>query len=238
MTNESNLSGYLNMLVAARDANVKRFIYASSSSVYGDSQVLPKIEHIIGKPLSPYTITKLVNELYADIFFQTYGLETIGLRYFNVFGRRQNSIGAYSAVIPTWISGMLNNETIYINGDGESSRDFCYIDNVIQANLLAAISSNPLAVNQVYNIAVGEQTTLNQLYYYLRDCLSIKFLYLNEAHPVYREFRPGDIRHSLADIQKAREIIGYEPLYRASDGLNHSIQWYVDSYLSAGSLKK
>lgn len=229
-TNRNNIDGFLNMLVAARDAKVKRFVYAASSSTYGDHPDLPKVEDKIGKPLSPYAITKLVNELYADVFARTYGYKSIGLRYFNIFGRRQDPDGAYAAVIPKWISAMIKNESIYINGDGETSRDFCYVQNAVQANLLAATTSNEQAANQVYNVAVGDQTTLNQLFFHLRDNLSVRFEHLINAHPIYRDFRKGDVRHSLADIRKANELIGYKPTHRIRDGLREAMDWYVEQY--------
>lgn len=226
-TNQNNIDGFLNMLVAARDAKVKRLVYAASSSTYGDHPELPKVEDKIGKPLSPYAVSKLVNELYADVFAKTYGFNTIGLRYFNIFGRRQDPEGAYAAVIPKWIAAMIKNEPIYINGDGETSRDFCYIDNTIQANLLAATATNEEAANQVYNVAVGDRTSLNQLYFHLRDNLALKFPHLKDANPVYRDFRAGDVRHSLADIAKAKELLGYNPTHRVDQGLELVMEWYV-----------
>lgn len=226
-TNSANISGFLNMLVAARDAKVKRFVYAASSSTYGDHPGLPKVEDEIGKPLSPYAVTKYVNELYADVFARTYGLQSIGLRYFNVFGKRQDPNGAYAAVIPKWISSLIKNEPVYINGDGETSRDFCYIENVVQVNLLAATSNNSEAVNQIYNVAVGDQTTLNQLYENLRENLLSQFAHLTNAKPVYRDFRTGDVRFSLADITKAISLLGYAPEYRVGDGLKEAMEWYV-----------
>jgi UDP-N-acetylglucosamine 4-epimerase len=226
-TNQNNIDGFLNVLVAARDARVKRFVYAASSSTYGDHPDLPKVEDKIGKPLSPYAVTKLVNELYADVFAKTYGFKTIGLRYFNIFGCRQDPDGAYAAVIPKWIAAMIKKEPVYINGDGETSRDFCYIENTVQANLLAATASNPEASDQVYNVAVGDRTSLNQLYFYLRDNLSNHFPHLKEAQPVYRDFRTGDVRHSLADISKGRNLMGYCPTHRISDGLREAMEWYV-----------
>ncbi len=232
ITNQNNIDGFLNMLVAARDARVKRFVYAASSSTYGDHPDLPKVEDRIGKPLSPYAVTKLVNELYADVFARTYGFHTIGLRYFNIFGRRQDPNGAYAAVIPRWIAAMIKNEPVYINGDGETSRDFCYIDNTIQANLLAATASSNGATNQVYNVAVGDRTSLNQLYFYLRDNLAKKFLYLSDAKPLNRDFRAGDVRHSLADISKGKELLGYLPSHTICDGLTEAMQWYVDNLAS------
>ena len=226
-TNQNNIDGFLNILVAARDAKVKRLVYAASSSTYGDHPDLPKVEDKIGKPLSPYAVTKLVNELYADVFARTYGFKTIGLRYFNIFGRRQDPDGAYAAVIPKWIAAMIKNEPVYINGDGETSRDFCYIDNAVQANLLAATATNEEAANQAYNVAVGDRTSLNQLYYLLRDNLANQFSHLKDAAPVYRDFRIGDVRHSLADITKGKELIGYNPKYRINEGLKEAMEWYV-----------
>ena len=218
-TDETNIGGFLNMLVAARDAKVKRFVYAASSATYGDHPGLPKVEDLIGKPLSPYAVTKYVNELYADVFARSYGFNTIGLRYFNVFGPRQDPNGAYAAVIPKWIASLINGEPVYINGDGETSRDFCFIDNVIQVNLLAATVDKPEAVNQVYNVAVGDRTTLNQLYELLRLNLLPDHPHLQDAKPVYRDFRAGDVRHSLADVSKARRLLGYEPTHRLGEGI-------------------
>jgi len=226
-TNETNITGFLNMLVAARDAKVKRFVYAASSSTYGDHPALPKVEANIGKPLSPYAVTKYVNELYADVFARTYGFNTIGLRYFNVFGPRQTPDGAYAAVIPKWIASMIKNEPVYINGDGETSRDFCFIENVRQINLLAATTDNAEAVNQVYNVAVGDRTTLNQLYEQLRQNLQLRYPHLVDAKPIYREFRGGDVRHSLADISKAGGLLGYQPTHRIGEGLKVAMGWYV-----------
>jgi UDP-N-acetylglucosamine 4-epimerase len=227
LTHASNNTGFINMLVAARDAKVKRFVYAASSSTYGDHPGLPKVEDVIGKPLSPYAVTKYVNELYADVFGRCYGTQSIGLRYFNIFGRRQDPEGAYAAVIPKWVASMIKNQPVYVNGDGETSRDFCYIDNVIQANLLAATTGNPDAVNQVYNIAVGERTSLNQLYEAIRVNLLPRFPHLADAKPVYREFRAGDVRHSLADVSKARSLLGYAPTHRLGEGLAEAMDWYV-----------
>ena len=226
-TNAANITGFLNMLVAARDSKVKRFIYAASSSTYGDHLALPKLEDQIGKPLSPYAVTKLVNELYADVFYSVYGLETIGLRYFNVFGPRQDPEGAYAAVIPKWIASMINGEEVFINGDGETSRDFCYIHNVVQMNLLAAMTENTNAVNQVYNVAVGDRTTLNQLYKILSDSLIKHYQYLQYKLPIYRNFRSGDVRHSQADISKARSFLSYDPKYTIDLGIKESMDWYL-----------
>ncbi len=227
LTNENNITGFLNMLVAARDAPVKRFVYAASSSTYGDHPGLPKVENLIGKPLSPYAVTKYVNELYADIFARCYDFKAIGLRYFNIFGRRQDPEGAYAAVIPKWVSSMIKNEPVFVNGDGETSRDFCYIDNTVQANLLAATTGNPDAVNQVYNVAVGDRTDLNQLFEGIRALLEPRFSHLKVFNPTYRAFRAGDVRHSLADISKARNLLGYEPTHRINEGLKEAMDWYV-----------
>ena len=230
-TNATNISGFLNMLVAARDANggkgVKRFVYAASSSTYGDHPGLPKVEDTIGKPLSPYAVTKYVNELYADVFGKTYGLQSIGLRYFNVFGPRQDPSGAYAAVIPKWIASMIANTPVQINGDGETSRDFCFIANVVQANLLAATTENPDATNQVYNVAVGDRTTLNELYAQLHQNLLPLYPHLEDAKPEYRDFRAGDVRHSLADISKAATRLGYAPTQRIAQGLALAMPWYI-----------
>ena len=226
-TNETNISGFLNMLVAARDAKIKCFVYAASSSTYGDHPGLPKVEDKIGKPLSPYAVTKYVNELYAEVFARTYGFNTIGLRYFNVFGPRQDPNGAYAAVIPKWIASIIKGEPVFINGDGESSRDFCYIDNTVQVNLLAATTENPEAINQVYNVAVGDRTTLNQLYEQLNINLLPNFAHLQGVRPVYRDFRAGDVRHSLADIDKAATLLGYQPTHRIEEGLKVAMGWYA-----------
>jgi UDP-N-acetylglucosamine 4-epimerase len=227
-THAANNTGFINMLVAARDARVKRFVYAASSSTYGDHPGLPKVEDIIGKPLSPYAVTKLVNELYADVFARCYGMESVGLRYFNIFGRKQDPNGAYAAVVPKWVASMIHNEPVYINGDGETSRDFCYIDNVIQANLLAATRQNPEAANQVYNVAVGDRTSLNQLFEAIRALLAPHYPHLAEFKPVYRDFRAGDVRHSLADISKARTHLGYTPTHRIHEGLAEAMAWYIN----------
>jgi UDP-N-acetylglucosamine 4-epimerase len=226
-TNETNISGFLNMLVAARDAQVKRFVYAASSSTYGDHPGLPKVEDTIGKPLSPYAVTKYVNELYADVFGKTYGLQSIGLRYFNVFGLRQDPNGAYAAVIPKWIASMIQGEPIYINGDGETSRDFCFIANVVQANLLAATTQNTEAVNEVYNVAVGDRTTLNELHAQLHKNLLPLYPQLQGSQPIYRDFRAADVRHSLADISKAATHLGYAPTQRIGQGLALAMPWYI-----------
>ena len=226
-TNQSNVDGFLNMLIAARDARVKRFVYASSSSVYGDLPDLPAREDKVGQPLSPYSVTKSVNELYADVFSKLYGLVSMGLRYFNVFGKRQDPEGAYAAVIPKWIGLMLNGEIPTIDGDGETTRDFCYIENVIQANLLSALTDNGGAMNKVYNIAFGKQTSLNQLYGLIRGEVSKYKPEVMKGEPVYGPFRMGDIRHSLADISKAKNLLGYQPEYDVAQGMAHSIAWYV-----------
>lgn len=225
-SHESNVTGFLNMLVAARNAKVERFVYASSSAVYGDHPDLPKFEDKIGQPLSPYAATKLMNEVYADVFARAYGLESIGLRYFNVFGPRQDPEGAYAAVIPKWIASLLRREPVQVNGDGETSRDFCFIANVVQANLLAATTTNAEAVNQVYNVAVGERTTLNELFHFLETGLRGRDASLPEQKPVHEDFRPGDVRHSLADISKAQRLLGYAPTQRVADGLNLALEWY------------
>lgn len=228
-TNETNISGFLNMLTASRDAKVKRFVYAASSSTYGDHPGLPKVEDIIGKPLSPYAVTKYVNELYADVFGRCYGLESIGLRYFNVFGPRQDPDGAYAAVIPKWYGALLRSEPVFINGDGETSRDFCFIANVVQANILAATTMNPAAVNQIYNIALGDRTTLNELFSLIRDHVAKIHPKIISIEPEYREFRGGDVRHSQADIGKIQERLGYMPTHRVADGLEQATEFYLDS---------
>lgn len=226
-TNETNVTGFLNMLVAARDANVHRFVYAASSSTYGDHPGLPKVENAIGIPLSPYAVTKYVNELYAGVFAQSYGTSSIGLRYFNVFGPRQDPNGAYAAVIPKWTDALIQGDTVFINGDGETSRDFCFVANAVQANLLAAATTSIDAINQIYNVAVGERTTLNQLFNSLASALNE---YMNiDAQPQYREFRSGDVRHSQADISKAQRLLGYEPTHCIDDGIQSATRWYVSS---------
>lgn len=228
-TNDVNVSGFLNMLIASRDAQVKRFIYAASSSTYGDSEQLPKVEHIIGKPLSPYAVTKYVNELYADVFSKTYGIEVIGLRYFNVFGRRQDPNGAYAAVIPKFVSSLIKKESPVINGDGSYSRDFTYIDNVIQINELAITTQNKEAVNTVYNVAFGERTTLNELVLVLKDLLKDFDQEISNIPIQYQENRIGDIPHSLASIDKAGILLGYQPKYSVKQGLKEAIAWYWDN---------
>jgi len=227
LTNENNITGFLNMLIAARDAGARRFVYAASSSTYGDHPDLPKQEEKIGNPLSPYAVTKLVNELYADVFARSYGFRTIGLRYFNIFGRRQDPQGAYAAVIPKWFAGMIKGEAVFINGDGATSRDFCYIDNCVQANLLAATTESDEAVNQVYNVAYGARTSLNELFGLIRERVAQKYPEAARIEPTYRDFRPGDVRHSLADIGKARRLLGYEPEYSIAQGLDQAAAWYL-----------
>lgn len=226
-SNENNISGFLNMLVASRDAGIKRFVYAASSSTYGNHPDLPKVESVIGQPLSPYAVTKYVNELYADVFSRCYGTPSIGLRYFNIFGPRQDPKGAYAAVIPQWVAALIRNKELYINGDGETSRDFCFIENVIQANILAALTNDSKAINQVYNIALNERTSLNQLYTMMRELLIDKFPHLRDHQPTYVAFRQGDVRHSQADISKAYKLLGYEPTHRISQGLKQAMDWYV-----------
>jgi UDP-N-acetylglucosamine 4-epimerase len=226
-TNSVNVGGFLEMLVAARSAGVKRFVYAASSSTYGDHPGLPKVESLIGKPLSPYAVSKLANELYAEVFSSSYGFPSIGLRYFNIFGARQDPNGPYAAVIPKWTAAMIHNEPVYINGDGETSRDFCYVANAVQANLLAASAPDPAAVNQVYNVAVGQRTSLNELYEYLRAMLASRFAHMARLKPIHREFQPGDVRHSLADIGKANRLLGYEPTHTIGKGLSEAMEWYV-----------
>ncbi len=228
-TNDVNVGGFLNMLVAARDAKVKRFIYAASSSTYGDSEILPKVEDVIGRPLSPYAITKYVNELYADVFSRTYGIETIGLRYFNVFGRKQDPNGAYAAVIPLFVKQLMNHESVIINGDGNYSRDFTYIDNVIQMNMLALSTNNPEAVNTVYNTAFGDRTTLNQLVDYLKEFLLAFDPLIKDVEVLHGANRVGDIPHSLASIEKAKNKLGYNPKYNLKDGLREAVLWYWEN---------
>ncbi|WP_291356364.1 NAD-dependent epimerase/dehydratase family protein [Acinetobacter sp. UBA3106] len=225
-TNETNISGFLNMLTAARDAKVSSFTYAASSSTYGDHPALPKVEENIGKPLSPYAVTKYVNELYADVFAKTYGFKAIGLRYFNVFGQRQDPNGAYAAVIPKWTAAMIAGDDVFINGDGETSRDFCFIDNTVQANILAATTVDDAAKNQVYNVAVGDRTTLNDLYRAIQAALAENGVnYTKDA--VYRDFRAGDVRHSQASIAKIEQALGYAPEFRIDAGIQLAMRWYV-----------
>ncbi|ABB37159.1 UDP-glucose 4-epimerase [Oleidesulfovibrio alaskensis G20] len=227
LTNTCNIDGFVNMLVAARDADVRRFVYAASSSTYGDEPNLPKQEDRIGRPLSPYAVTKYVNELYADVFARTYGMECTGLRYFNVFGKRQDPEGAYAAVIPLWFAGLLRDQPVFINGDGETSRDFCHIDNTVQANLLAATAPDPEATNTVYNVAFGERTSLTELYGLIREEVARHNPHASEKEAQYRDFRAGDVRHSLADISRARTLLGYDPQISVRQGLRISGDWYA-----------
>jgi UDP-N-acetylglucosamine 4-epimerase len=224
---DSNVTGFLNMLVAAHGAGVSRFVYAGSSAVYGDHPVLLKTEPETGRPLSPYAVTKCVNELYADVFARCYGFESIGLRYFNVFGPRQDPNGAYAAVIPAWIAAMVRNEAVFINGDGKTTRDFCYVDNAVQANLLAAMVEHPDAINQVYNVAVGATTTLNELFEMIRSLLEPRYPRLRDLRPMHREFRAGDVRISQADISKAERLLAYRPVWRVGQGLAQAVEWYA-----------
>lgn len=236
-SNRANVDGFLNMLVAARDAGVRRFVYAASSSTYGDEPTLPKIEDRIGRPLSPYAVTKYVNELYADVFARCYGVETVGLRYFNVFGARQDPEGAYAAVIPRWVRAMLVAETVTINGDGETSRDFCYVANAVQANLLAATTEDTAAINEVYNVAVSGRTSLNELFAMLRELLAVRFPELSRLVPEYGSFRAGDVRHSQADIGKAERLLAYRPSHDVAAGLAEAIDWYIGRF-GAGRLAR
>jgi UDP-N-acetylglucosamine/UDP-N-acetylgalactosamine 4-epimerase len=226
-TNRANIDGFLNMLVASKDANVKRFVYAASSSTYGDHPDLPKVEDKIGNPLSPYAVTKVVNELYASVFAKTYGFKTIGLRYFNIFGKRQDPNGAYAAVIPKWVAAILNKEDVFINGDGETSRDFCYIDNTVQMNLLAATTDNDEATDQVYNVALNDRTSLNKLYQMIEERLIQRTEGLEKKEPICRDFRAGDVRHSQANIDKAQVLLNYQPKYMISEGMDEAMDWYV-----------
>jgi UDP-N-acetylglucosamine 4-epimerase len=226
-TTENNVMGFVNMLVAAHQAGAKRFVYAASSATYGDHPDLPKQEDKIGKPLSPYALSKRINEEYADVFARVYGLTAIGLRYFNVFGPFQDPNGAYAAVIPKWIAAMIRGETVCIHGDGETSRDFCYVDNAVQANLLAAVTDNPKAVNQVYNIAVGDRTSLRQLFTSIRDALTGSVPEVSSQTPQFGPFRDGDVRHSQADIAKAQALLGYAPTHRIADGMQETVRWYL-----------
>ena len=228
-TNRANINGFLNMLVASKDANVKRFVYAASSSTYGDHPDLPKVENKIGNPLSPYAVTKAVNELYASVFAKTYGFKTIGLRYFNIFGKRQNPNGAYAAVIPKWVAAILNKEDVYINGDGETSRDFCYIDNTVQMNLLAATTDNDEATDQVYNVALNDRTSLNKLYQMIEERLIQRTQGLEKKEPIYQDFRAGDVRHSQANIDKAQRLLGYQPRHMIAKGMDEAMDWYAQS---------
>ena len=226
-TNKANIDGFLNMLVASKEAGIKRFVYAASSSTYGDHPDLPKQEDKIGNPLSPYAVTKLANELYAKVFSETYGIETIGLRYFNIFGKRQDPKGAYAAVIPKWISAILNQDDVFINGDGETSRDFCFVENATQINILAATTENHKATNQVYNVALNDRTSLNQLYEMIAEGILKRVKKLERKEPIYRDFRPGDVRHSQANIEKAEILLGYFPKHTISMGLEETIDWYL-----------
>ena len=228
-TNEANINGFLNILIASKNKKVKRFVYAASSSSYGDNTDLPKIEHMIGNPLSPYAVTKLVNELYANVFAKNFNFKTIGLRYFNVFGKRQDPDGAYAAVIPKWVASILNNKEVYINGDGETSRDFCYIENAVQANILAAMTTNQEAIDQVYNVALNQRTSLNELYKLIEDKIIERVDGLEQKEPIYRDFRAGDVRHSQASIDKAKKLLDYQPEFKVSEGLNEAIDWYINS---------
>ncbi|QXR19465.1 Vi polysaccharide biosynthesis UDP-N-acetylglucosaminuronic acid C-4 epimerase TviC [Acinetobacter variabilis] len=227
-TNAANITGFLNMLTAARDAEVKSFTYAASSSTYGDHPALPKVEDNIGKPLSPYAVTKYVNELYAEVFARTYGFKTIGLRYFNVFGKRQDPNGAYAAVIPKWTAAMIAGDDVFINGDGETSRDFCFIENTVQANILAATTQNDEAKNQVYNVAVGDRTTLNDLFNAIKAALNENGVTYTKE-PVYRDFRAGDVRHSQASIAKIQQHLGYAPEFEIAKGIKLAMRWYVQN---------
>jgi UDP-N-acetylglucosamine 4-epimerase len=235
-SNRSNITGFLNMLTAAKDAGIKRFVYASSSSVYGDSEELPKVEERVGNVLSPYAAMKKTNEIYGNVFKRTYSMETLGLRYFNVFGRRQDPNGAYAAVIPKWVGSLLGGEDVYINGDGETSRDFTYIDNVIQMNILAGLTKNPEAFGEAFNVAVGGRNTLNELYNLIKDELNKAAidhgLSTINQQPIYRDFRPGDIRHSNADITKAKRMVGYEPTHDIYLGMAEAIEWYIENIVS------
>lgn len=231
-TNRANIDGFLNILVAARDANVKQFVYAASSSTYGNHPDLPKKEDIIGRPLSPYAVTKYVNELYADVFTKAYSFNTTGLRYFNIFGKRQDPNGSYAAVIPKWINAMLNDDEVFINGDGETSRDFCYIKNAVQANILAATVTNKKPMNQIYNIALNERTSLNKLYSIIESLLIKKGLRDSKQLPIYRDFREGDVRHSQADISKAKKLLGYKPKYKIQNGIEEAMEWYRNCHES------
>ena len=232
-TNKSNIEGFLNMIYASKESKVKRFLYAASSSTYGDHKALPKKENIIGNPLSPYAVTKRVNEMYADVFNKVYGINSVGLRYFNVFGPSQDPNGAYAAVVPKWIDAMKKGKTININGDGKTSRDFCYIKNAVQANLLASTCKKPISINQVYNVAVGEKTSLNRLFKLIQD----EFLNLDpkfkKVKPIYKDFREGDIKHSLADISKASKHFGYQPTHKIAEGIKETVAWHL-----SGRLKK
>ena len=228
-TNKANIDGFLNILVASKDSKVKGFVYATSSSTYGDYPGLPKVEDKTGKPLSPYAVTKAVNELYANVFANTYGFKTIGLRYFNVYGKRQDSNSSYAAVIPKWVSAILNNEDVFINGDGETSRDFCYIDDTVQINILAATNNNEDANDQIYNVALNKRTSLKKLYQIIENRIMEKTKVLKKKDPIYRDFRDGDVRHSQANIDKARKLLNYDPKYPISKGMDKAIDWYINN---------
>jgi UDP-N-acetylglucosamine 4-epimerase len=230
------VNGFVNMLLAARDAKATRFVYASSSSTYGDHEALPKVEDTIGEALSPYAVSKYTNELYAGVFARCYGTESVGMRYFNVFGARQDPEGAYAAVIPRWVRALLLGEPVEINGDGDTTRDFCYVANVVQANLLAALTTRPQALNRVYNIAVGESTSLNQLFSILRDLLAEQRSELRGVQPAHRPFREGDVRHSLADIRQARELLDYRPTHTLASGLREALPWYVGRFAGSAAV--
>jgi len=228
-SNKANIDGFLNMLVASKDSKIKNFVYATSSATYGDHPGLPKVEDKTGKLLSPYAVTKAANELYASVFAKTYGFKTIGLRYFNVYGKRQDSNNAYAAVIPKWISAILNNEDVFINGDGETSRDFCYISDTVQINILAAMTKNKDATNQIYNVALNKRTSLKELYEIIENRIIQKIKGLKKKNPTYREFREGDVRHSQANIDKARKLLNFDPKYPISYGMDEAIDWYIDN---------
>lgn len=228
-SNKANIDGFLNMLVASKDAGVKRFVYAASSSTYGDHPDLPKVEDKIGNPLSPYAVTKLANELYANVFAKTYEFKTIGLRYFNIFGKRQDPNSTYAAVIPKWVAAILNGDDVFINGDGKTSRDFCYVDNAVQINILAAMTENDEAIDQIYNVALNDNTSLNELYRIIESGLIKRIDGLKNKKPIYREFRPGDVRHSQANIDKAKTLLSYQPKYKISEGLDEAMDWYVQN---------
>jgi UDP-N-acetylglucosamine 4-epimerase len=235
-THMANVNGFVNMLLAARDAKATRFVYASSSSTYGDHEALPKVEDTIGEALSPYAVSKYTNELYAGVFARCYGTESVGMRYFNVFGARQDPEGAYAAVIPRWVRALLLGEPVEINGDGDTTRDFCYVANVVQANLLAALTTRPQALNRVYNIAVGKSTSLNQLFSILRDLLAEQRSELRGVQPAHRPFREGDVRHSLADIRQARELLDYRPTHTLASGLREALPWYVGRFAGSAAV--
>ena len=228
-SNRTNIDGFLNMLVASKDENVKRFVYAASSATYGDHPDLPKVEDKIGNPLSPYAVTKVVNEIYAKVFATNYEFKTIGLRYFNIFGKRQDPNGAYAAVIPKWVASIINKEDVFINGDGETSRDFCYIDNTVQMNLIAATTEKDEAIDQIYNVALNERTNLNKLHKMIEERLVERISGLKKKKPIYKDFRSGDVRHSQANIDKAQKLLDYQPQFKISEGLDEAMDWYVNS---------